>query len=92
MLASNGVTITERNVAVGGGELDIVGRRGSTRVVFEVRAITGQGDPVHAYDSVKAEQVERLAGLIQPPCDRIDLVAVALRSSGVEFTWLRGVG
>ncbi len=92
MLASHGVVVTGRNVAVGGGELDIVGWCETERVVFEVRSVTGSDDPVHAYDEQKSEQVRRLARLVRPHCHRIDLVAVGFRSNGVEVTWLRGVG
>lgn len=83
--------VTDRNLAVAGGELDIVGWVDGERVAFEVRSVTGPGEPIHAYDAAKGEQVGRLARQVRPPCGRVDLIAIAFRAEGIELTWLRGV-
>lgn len=82
--------VVDRNVVVGGGELDIIGFDRGTRVAFEVRSITGRGAAIEAFDNAKVRQVGRLAGLVR--CGRVDVVAVRFGVDGVDIHWIKGVG
>lgn len=82
--------VVARNVRVDGGELDIIGLHGGKRVAFEVRSVTGDGDPAEAFDNAKARQVTRLAAIAR--CVRVDMVAVGFRADRVDLHWVRGVG
>src|SRR3954447_11434155 len=86
-----GYRILETNVWLGGGELDIVARRGRCVVFCEVKSKTGDGfgDPLEMVDAVKARRVRRAADawLLRHPeaqglAVRFDVVAV--RSGRLE--------
>lgn len=87
-LESHGLRVVARNVEVQGGEVDIVATDGRSRVVVEVRTITGDGEPLDAYGPVKANKVGRLARILR--ADRVDLVAVRLCREAAELRWVRG--
>lgn len=87
-LASHGLQLVARNVAVAGGELDILAQDGATRVAVEVRSITGSGDPMQAFDAAKERQVARLGRMAG--AQRIDVVAVHLDDEAAEIRWVRG--
>src|SRR3954469_18778770 len=59
----HGYRILDTNVWLGGGELDIVARRGRCVVFCEVKSKTGDGfgDPLEAVHGVKAHRVRRAA-------------------------------
>ena len=78
------------NVAVDGGEIDLCALDGAARVVVEVRAITGDGDPIDAIGSEKRKHVESLA--IRFGAERVDFVGVRLGASTVDVHWLPGDG
>ncbi|HEX7100605.1 MAG TPA: YraN family protein [Acidimicrobiia bacterium] len=86
-LQRHGVEVVARNLRVGAGELDVLAREGRTRVVVEVRTITGNEDPLGAFDAEKRAQVARLARRVG--ARRIDLVAVRLDARGAEVRWVR---
>ncbi len=88
ILTRHGLRVVGRNVAVGRGEVDILALDGRSRVVVEVRTITGNHEPLEAYDSVKAAQVSRLAARVG--ADRVDLVAIRLSRRAAELRWVRG--
>jgi len=88
-LKRQGVKVMRRNVAVGRGEIDLMAVDGGSRVVVEVRTITGRHDPILAFDEGKANQVSGLAAKVG--ADRIDLVAIRLGLDGAELRWIRGV-
>ena len=87
-LGRHGVDVVDRNVAVGRGEVDIVARHGTQRVVVEVRTITGDHEPLAAFDAAKADQVSHLARRLG--ADRVDVVAIRLGSDAAEIRWARG--
>ena len=77
-----------RNVVVERGEIDIVAIDSSATVAVEVRAITGDGDPIDAVDPSKRAHVHRLAS--RSGADRVDYLGVGFRSWGVEVHWVPG--
>jgi len=77
-----------RNLAVDGGEIDIVATDSTTRVAIEVRTVTGDGDPIDAVDPTKRAHVRRLAGRVG--ARRVDFLGVGFRSWGVEVHWVPG--
>lgn len=89
-LERHGLEVIGRNVAVGGGEVDILAVDGRRRVLVEVRTITGDYDPLEAFDSVKSQRVSSLAR--EAGADRVDLVAMRLGPEAAEVRWIRGVG
>ncbi|MFZ0013067.1 MAG: YraN family protein [Acidimicrobiia bacterium] len=87
-LTTFGLDIETRNLAVDGGEIDIVARDGASRVVVEVRTITGPGDPIDAVGRSKRAHVASLAA--QVGARRVDFVGVALRADAIEVHWVPG--
>jgi putative endonuclease len=59
-LREAGYRILERNVSIGGGELDLVAREGGTLVFVEVRSRTGAGHG-SAAESVTRKKAVRIA-------------------------------
>lgn len=84
-LRRHDVRIVDRNVRVGGGEIDLVGRTNGRLLVVEVRSLTS-GEPVSAFDRAKEQQLARLSAQIG--IGRVDLVAVRLARPFVTVTWL----
>lgn len=80
--------IVAANLAVGRGELDLVGVDGPHHVAFEVRTITGAGDPIDAVGEAKRRRVRRLAAA--HGLTRVDLVGIRLHSGGFDVHWLPG--
>ena len=89
LLARHGVRTIATNVTVGRGEIDILARDGDILVAVEVRTITGDHDPLLAFDRAKAEQVERLGRAVG--ADRVDLVALKLTPRAAEMRWVPGM-
>jgi putative endonuclease len=89
-LAAHGLEIVGRNLMVGRGEIDLLAIDGETRVVVEVRAITGSGDPVDAIDPAKRRRVRRLAG--QVGAGRVDFLGIRIGSDDVTVHWVPGCG
>ena len=80
--------VVERNVDVPGGELDLIAVDGDRRVVIEVRATSGGGDPIDAIDGSKRAHVNRLAAGVG--ATRVDLVGVSLSSDALVVHWVPG--
>lgn len=90
-LVRRGLMVVARNVEVAGGEIDLVARHGRTMVAVEVRS-RWMDDPIDAFDHDKHRQVAALARMLDPPCGRIDLVAVRFHLGGVDIRWVPAVG
>ncbi len=78
-----GYRIAARNLRIGGGEIDLVARRGRTLVIAEVktRQSLAAGEGCEAVDRRKQEQLVRLGGLLlalerQPVRLRYDVVSL----------------
>jgi Holliday junction resolvase-like predicted endonuclease len=83
--------VLARNLAVDGGEIDLVVQLGGVQVAVEVRSVLGRDPAVLAFDGAKADRVWRLARRTRPPCARVDLVAVRFDRHGVDVHWVPGV-
>ena len=88
-LRRHGVTVERRNVAVAGGEVDVVARHGRHRLVVEVRAATGPLRIDDRFDHEKQRTVRRLASALG--IRRVDVVGVGVDAAGVTFHWSRDV-
>jgi uncharacterized protein (TIGR00252 family) len=78
-----GYRIAARNLRIGGGEIDLVARRGRTLVIAEVktRQSLAAGEGCEAVDRRKQEQLVRLGGMLlarqqQPVRLRYDVVSL----------------
>ena len=89
ILASRGMEILDRNLAVGAGEVDLVARSGRQRVVVEVRSVRGRLRIEERLPAGKLRQVSSLAA--QLGIHRVDFVGVAFGPAGVDVYWLRDV-
>lgn len=89
VLRDRGLTIVGRNVAVGRGEVDLIGHTRTGRVVVEVRTVRGELRLDERFPRAKRRQVGTLASAIG--VHRVDLVGVALGSDGLAVHWLRDV-
>lgn len=89
VLRDRGLTIVARNVVVGRGEVDLIGRSRTGRVVVEVRTVRGGLRLDERFPHAKRRQVGALASTLG--VHRVDFVAVALSSDGVDVHWLRDV-
>ncbi|HEY7469823.1 MAG TPA: YraN family protein [Acidimicrobiia bacterium] len=89
-LSDHGLRVLARNVGVGTGEIDLLAIDHGVRVVAEVRAITGDGDPIDAVGARKRQRVRRLAAMAG--AQRVDFVGVRLGVDGVVVHWVPGCG
>jgi len=89
-LRGQGFRILERNLAIGGGEIDIVAEEGGVIVFAEVKARRGDsfGSGAEAVTGTKASRIVRAARAclasrkwLDRPC-RCDLLAVELDEAG----------
>ena len=80
--------IVGRNIAVEGGEIDLCAMDGRSRVVVEVRATTGAGDPIDAIGPDKRDHVEALA--IRSGARRVDFVGERLGDAAFDVHWVPG--
>lgn len=64
-LTAGGITVLDRNWRCRAGELDLVGREGSTLVMVEVktRSSLAYGSPAEAVDRRKAVRIRHIAAL-----------------------------
>jgi len=97
LLLRHGARIVARNLAVKGGEVDIVAEIDRVKTVVEVRSVTTRDmgtlpspHPLDAFDDAKARQVRRLANALL--CRRVDLVAVRFHARGVDLHWVKDIG
>jgi len=82
------MSIVARNVAVTGGEIDLLMSDHDRLVAVEVRTVGGGGDPIDAVDWEKRRHVRRLAG--EAGVSRVDFIGVGFHSWGVVVHWLPG--
>lgn len=87
-LAGRGLIELGHNVAVAGGEIDLVMSDHGRRVAVEVRSVSTGDDPIDAVDPVKRAHVARIAA--GAGMSRVDLVGVGFRPWGVEIHWVPG--
>jgi Holliday junction resolvase-like predicted endonuclease len=87
-LSTKGLTPIARNVAVDGGEIDLLMSDNGTTVAVEVRTVTTEGDPIDAIGNQKRRHVGRLAG--KAGAGRHDYLGIGFRPSGVEVHWVPG--
>lgn len=83
-LERRGATVLGRNVRVGRGELDAVVDLDGRRTAVEIRTITGPGSALVAVDDRKLDQVHRLARELEPPCERVEVLAIRLHRNGAD--------
>jgi putative endonuclease len=89
-LTDHGLEVVARNVDVGRGELDLLAIDRDTRVVVEVRTITGLGDPIDAVGPSKRRRVSALAGRIG--AGRVDFIGVGIGPDEALVHWVPGCG
>ncbi len=96
-LESRGLTVLERNVRAGGGEIDLVAAEGSTLVFIEVkwRKDAARGTPAEAVTPAKRRRLLSAARsfLAENPADwrrdvRFDVVAIEGAAGTID--WIRG--
>jgi putative endonuclease len=90
-----GFEILERNVKVGGVEIDLLAREKDVQVVVEVkyRSRSDFGGALGAIDPGKRDRLRRAASVLVArgrPDVRIDVVSVELSAEGVELRHVRG--
>lgn len=100
LLTRAGMTVVERNLRIGPGELDLVAREGDTLVFVEVKACRRPGFG-RAEERVDKRKRQRLAGAAEaylarlaglggpPPVCRFDVVAVEYERQGARLRHLR---
>jgi putative endonuclease len=89
-LVEHGIVVLERNWRCDAGEIDIIGREGSTLVICEVktRRGLGYGTPIEAVTPMKAARLRRLAARWlaerpdRPTQVRFDVIGVLQQGSG----------
>ncbi len=75
-------------MVVDAGEIDILAIDDGTRVVVEVRSITGTGDPIDAVSPDKRRQVSQLASRIG--AGRVDFVGIGIGPDAAVVHWVPG--
>lgn len=85
LVRSHRAEIVARNVEIPGGEADVVAIVDGERTLVEVRGRRGEGSVLPAFDDEKARRVSRLSARLDPPCSRIDVVAVAIGPRTVDI-------
>ncbi len=86
------MTVVDRNVRIGRGEIDLLVFDGRRRIVVEVKTIVDGPSslrPEEAFTAEKASTVRYLASRLDPPVRRVDLIAVTLTAQGAGIRWLR---
>ena len=89
MLVARGLEILDRNVAVGGGEVDLLARTGRQRLVVEVRSVRGELRIDERLPPAKIRQLRGLAARLG--IHRVDFVGVQFGRRCIEVHWLRDV-
>lgn len=81
------MTISDMNVQLHEGELDLLGTDGPDLVAVEVRTTTGLDDPIDAIDGPKRRRVTRLAGAVG--ANRVDFLGIRLSAEAIDFHWVQ---
>lgn len=79
--------MTRRNVAVDGGEIDLVATDRGTSLVVEVRTSKRGDDPIDAVGPEKRRRVKRLAAAFG--VSRVDLIGIRVTDAGVDVHWVQ---
>jgi Holliday junction resolvase-like predicted endonuclease len=87
-LEDHGLRLLSANLAVDGGEIDLLVEDGADRVAVEVRTRTGGDDPVDAIDPAKRARVARLAR--QAGATRVDVIGIRVGPGGFDIHWVPG--
>ena len=87
-LADHGLRVVASNLLVDRGELDILAIDHGTRVVVEVRTVTGEGDPIDAVGPAKRRRVSRLATRVG--AERVDYIGIGIQHDAAVFHWVPG--
>ncbi|HEY5685973.1 MAG TPA: YraN family protein [Acidimicrobiia bacterium] len=88
-LTARGAKVLGRNLAVGGGEIDLVVAAAGVPTAVEVRSSTGTLEFGILFPATKLTQVRRLARTAG--CRRVDLVAVGFSRDAVTVRWFPDV-
>jgi Holliday junction resolvase-like predicted endonuclease len=91
-LTDRGGRLLGRNVVVDRGEVDLHMRLAGSVVAVEVKTLVDGShtlDPADHFTEAKADQVWRLARLLDPPAHRVDLVTVVLSGGGASVRWIK---
>ena len=86
------MTVVDRNIRLGRGEIDLLVSDGRRRIVVEVKTVVDGPFPLRpeeAFTAEKASTVRYLASRLDPPVRRVDLIAVTLTAQGAGIRWLR---
>lgn len=78
--------IISTNVAVDGGEIDLLVDDNGVRVAVEVRTRTGGGDPVDAIGPTKRDHTAGLAARVG--ARRSDVIGIRLSRTGFDLHWV----
>jgi Holliday junction resolvase-like predicted endonuclease len=83
--------VLQRNLRIGGGEIDLVVMVGGQRVVVEVKTTcaASSGEAIYHFDAEKQYRVRALAN--QVGARRVDYVGVELAAEAATVRWLPGV-
>ena len=90
-LEARGASVVARNVEVGGGELDLIVDVDGERTVVEVRTARRGDVAPELVSQAKESQVRRLAGMLDPPAFRVDVVTVLVAAEGLRVRWTRQI-
>lgn len=88
-LTARGAKVLGRNLAVDGGEIDLVVVTGGVQTAVEVRSSTGVLEFGILFPATKLTRVKRLARTAG--CRRVDLVAVGFSRDAVTVRWFPDV-
>ncbi len=87
-LTDHGLDVVAANLVIDGGEIDILALDNGTRVVVEVRSVTGAGDPIDAVSSGKRRRVRELASRVG--AERVDFVGIGIGPHAAVVHWVPG--
>ena len=87
-LEGQGLEVISTNLVVDGGEIDILAVDDETRVVVEVRSISGTGDPINAVSPDKRRRVTQLASRVG--AGRVDFVGIGIGPDAAVIHWVPG--
>ena len=87
-LDDHGLQVISTNLVVDGGEIDILAIDSKTRVVVEVRSVTGDGDPIDAVSPDKRRRVSQLASRVG--AGRVDFVGIGIGPDAAVVHWVPG--
>lgn len=87
-MGDRGLRVVQRNLRIGGGEIDVLAADGRDKVAVEVRTVTGGNDPIDAIGDEKRRRVQALASMVG--ADRSDFIGIRLHRTGIDLHWVPG--